>query len=32
VVLIEIYFKGDKPSEDRGRIVDYLKTLNAERR
>jgi len=32
VVLIEIYFKGDKPTEDRGRIVAYLKTINEERR
>lgn len=32
IVLIEIYVKGDKPMEDRGRILSYLKTLHTERR
>lgn len=32
IVLIEIYFKGDKQTEDRGRILSYLKTCHVERR
>lgn len=32
ISLIEIYFKGDKATEDRGRILAYLNGCNVERR
>lgn len=32
IVLIEIYFKGDKEAEDRNRILAYLKHCQGERR